>query len=47
MTKDKKNNQADNLTEVESALTRTEQFLESNQKLIGIVIGSIVIITVG
>lgn len=47
MTKDKKNNQADNLTEVESALTKTEQFLESNQKLIGIVIGAIVIITVG
>lgn len=47
MTKDKKNNQADNLTEVESALTRTEQFLESNQKLIGIVIGAIVVVTVG
>lgn len=47
MTKDKKNNQADNLTEVESALTKTEQFLESNQKLISIVIGSIVIVAVG
>lgn len=47
MTKDKKNNQADNLTEVESALTKTEQFLESNQKLISIVIGSIVIVVVG
>jgi len=47
MTKDKKNKQADNLTEVESALTKTEQFLESNQKLISIVIGSIVIIAVG
>lgn len=47
MTKDKKNNQADNLTEVESVLTNTEQFLESNQKLISIVIGSIVIVVVG
>jgi len=47
MTKDKKNTQVDNLTEVESALTRTEQFLESNQKLIGIVIGSIVVLAVG
>ena len=47
MTKDKKHNQVDNLTEVESALTKTEQFLESNQKLISIVIGSIVIVAVG
>ena len=47
MIKDKKNNQVDNLTEVESALTRTEQFLESNQKLISIIIGSIVVIAVG
>lgn len=47
MTTDKKNNQVDNLTEVESALTKTEQFLESNQKLISIVIGSIVVIAVG
>lgn len=47
MTKDKKNTQADNLTEVESALTKTEQFLESNQKLIAIVIGAIVVVTVG
>lgn len=47
MTKDKKNTQVDNLTEIESALTRTEQFLETNQKLIGIVIGAIVIVAVG
>jgi len=47
MTTDKKNKQVDNLTEVESALTRTEQFLESNQKLISIVIGAIVVIAVG
>jgi tetratricopeptide (TPR) repeat protein len=37
----------DNLKEVESALTKTEQFLESNSKLIGIVIGSIVVVAVG
>lgn len=47
MAKDKKHSQVDNLTEVESALTKTEQFLESNQKLIGIVIGSIIVIAVG
>ena len=47
MAKDKKHSQVDNLTEVESALTKTEQFLESNQKLIGIVIGAIVVVTVG
>ena len=47
MAKDKKNAQVDNLKEVESALTRTEQFLESNSKLIGIVIGSIVVVAVG
>ena len=47
MAKDKKNAQVDNLKEVENALTRTEQFLESNQKLIGIVIGTIVVVAVG
>jgi len=47
MTKDKKHNQVDNLTEVESALTKTEQFLESNQKLISIVIGAIVVVAIG
>jgi tetratricopeptide (TPR) repeat protein len=47
MAKDKKHKQADNLIEVESALTKTEQFLESNQKLISIVIGSIVVIALG
>jgi len=47
MTKDKKNPVSDNLTEVESALTKTEQFLETNQKLIGIVIGAIVVLVVG
>lgn len=47
MAKDKKNKPVDNLTEVESALTNTEQFLERNQKLIGIVIGAIVIVAAG
>jgi tetratricopeptide (TPR) repeat protein len=47
MTKDKKQSQVDNLTEVESALTQTEQFLESNQKLILIVVGAIVVVVVG
>jgi len=47
MTKDKKNTKVDNLTEVESALTRTEQFIEANQKLISIVVGAIVVVAVG
>ena len=47
MAKDKKNVQVDNLKEVESALTKTEQFLESNQKLIAILIGAIIVITAG
>lgn len=47
MAKDKKNTPVDNLVEVESALTQTEQFLERNQKLIGIVVGAIVIVAAG
>jgi tetratricopeptide (TPR) repeat protein len=47
MTKNKKHGQEDNLKEVESALTKTEQFLESNQKLISIVLGAIVVVAVG
>ena len=47
MAKDKKKQPVDNLTEVESALTKTEQFLEANSKLIGILIGAIVVISVG
>ena len=47
MTKDTKKPQVDNLIEVESALTKTEQFLENNQKLIGIIIGAIVVVSVG
>lgn len=47
MAKDKKKAQEDNLIEVENALTTTEQFLESNQKLISIIIGVIVVVAVG
>ena len=47
MTKDKKNQKVDNLVEVESALTKSEQFLEANQKLIAIVIGAIVVVAGG
>jgi len=47
MTKDNKKTQVDNLIEVESALTKTEQFLENNQKLIGILIGAIVVVSLG
>jgi len=47
MAKNKKNTQVDNLKEVESALTRTEQFLESNQKMISIVIGAIIVVAAG
>lgn len=47
MTKDKKNQKVDNLVQVESALTKSEQFLESNQKMIAIVIGTIIVVAVG
>jgi len=47
MTKDKKNQKVDNLVEVESALTKSEQFLEANQKLIAIIIGAIVVVAGG
>lgn len=42
----KKSDQHDNLTEIESALTKTEQFIEDNQKIILYVIGAIVLIAV-
>lgn len=47
MTKDKKNQKVDNLIEVESALTKSEQFLEANQKLIAIFIGAIIVVAGG
>lgn len=42
----KKNQQEDNLQELESALTRTEQFIEDNQKIISIVVGAIILVVV-
>lgn len=43
----KKTPQADNLEELESALTRTEQFIEDNQKIITYVIGAIILVVAG
>jgi predicted negative regulator of RcsB-dependent stress response len=40
----KKVDQADNLQELESALTKTEQFIEDNQKMISYVVGGIVLV---
>jgi len=40
----KKVDQADNLQELESALTKTEQFIEDNQKIISYVIGGVIIV---
>ncbi len=40
----KKRVQDDNLMEVEQALTRTEQFIEKNQKILTIVVGAIIVI---
>ncbi len=43
----KKTVQEDNLQELESALTKTERFIESNGKVISIVIGAIVVVVAG
>ncbi len=40
----KKSTQHDNVQDIESALTRTEQFIEDNQKLITYIVGGIVIV---
>lgn len=40
----KKTQQADNLQELESALTKTEQFIEDNQKVISYVVGGIILV---
>jgi len=40
----KNNQQADNLQELESALTRTEQFIEDNSKYISYIIGGIIVV---
>ena len=42
----KKNQQGDNLQELESALTRTEQFIEDNQKIIIYIVGGIILAVV-
>lgn len=42
----KKSQQPDNLQEIESALTRTEQFIEDNQNIISYVVGGIILIVV-
>ena len=48
MTKAKaKNTKQDNLTEIESALTSTEQFIERNQKILSIIAGVILLIAAG
>ena len=43
----KKAQHVDNLEELESALTRTEQFIEDNQKIITYVVGAIILIVAG
>ena len=43
----KKTPKEDNLQELESALTRTEQFIEDNQKIITYVVGGIILIVAG
>ncbi|MCG6190977.1 tetratricopeptide repeat protein [Maribellus maritimus] len=43
----KKTPQVDNLQELESALTRTEQFIEDNQKIITYVVGAIILVVAG
>jgi tetratricopeptide (TPR) repeat protein len=42
----KKAQQADNLQELESALTKTERFIEENQKPITYVVGAIIIVVI-
>lgn len=42
----KKTQKEDNLQELESALTKTEQFIEDHQKKIGYIIGAVVLIVV-
>ncbi len=43
----KKTTQEDNLQELESALTKTEQFIEDNQKVITYVVGAIIAVVAG
>ena len=46
MVKNKKHKQEANLQDVENALTKSEQFIEDNQKIISVVVGVIVAIVV-
>lgn len=46
MAKNKDKREQDSLSEVESALTRTEQLIEDNQKILIIVVGAIVAVAV-
>ena len=43
----KKTQKADNLQELESALTKTEQFIEDNQNIITYVVGAIILVVAG
>lgn len=43
----KKTTQQDNLQELESALTKTEQFIEDNQKMITYIVGAVIIVVAG
>lgn len=43
----KKDQTEDRIVAVEEALTRTERFIEENQKVLGIVIGAIIVIVLG
>jgi len=42
----KKSRQPDNLQEIESALTQTEQFIEDNQKIISYIISGIIVVVI-
>ena len=43
----KKSQQADNLQEIESALTRTEQFIEDNQNILTYIVAGIIVVVAG
>ncbi len=47
MAKNKDQRKEDSLSEVENALTKSEQFIEDNQKILSIVVGAIVIVVAG
>ncbi|MGV8096279.1 MAG: tol-pal system YbgF family protein [Mangrovibacterium sp.] len=47
MAKDKDPKKEDSLSDVESALTQTEHFIEKNQKILSIIVGAVVLIVGG